>query len=114
MRANLRTRRQDRELFFDKYLRQGVLSFPSHKPMKRFLRPLLPLFLVPAPYVILAQTGPFNPEAWPPTIDINKTVHYVVTDGGLDWPGGFWNEGLSILSGGRPGYRGHQHRWAHR
>ena len=48
-----------------------------------------------------AQTGPFDPEQWPPTINSNLPVHYVVTDGTLAWPGGVWQEGtLSILSGG--------------
>lgn len=35
----------------------------------------------------LAQTGPFDPEQWPATINPNLPVHYVVTDGGLEPPG---------------------------
>lgn len=48
-----------------------------------------------------AQTGPFDPEQWPATINPNLPVHYVVTDGGLEPPSGLWDAGaLSILSGG--------------
>ena len=51
--------------------------------------------------VALAQTGPFDPEQWPATINPNLPVHYVVTDGGLEPPGAGWdNSALSILSGG--------------
>ncbi len=60
----------------------------------------LSLLLVGTSPWALAQTGPFSPEAWPNTLDANKVVHYVVTDGGLDSPGGSWSEGLQILSGG--------------
>jgi hypothetical protein len=45
-------------------------------------------------------TGPFDPEQWPATLDVSKTVHFVVTDGGLTSPGNAWSEGLSILTGG--------------
>lgn len=49
----------------------------------------------------LAQTGPFDPEQWPATIDPNAPVHYVVTDGTLDPAGGLWdNTAVSILTGG--------------
>jgi len=45
--------------------------------------------------------GPYSPESWPATIDKNKTVHYVVTDPGLNAPGANWiADGLSILTGG--------------
>jgi hypothetical protein len=50
---------------------------------------------------LLAQTGPFDPEAWPPTIDTTKLVDYVVTDAGLEAPDPNWfKDGLIILSGG--------------
>ncbi len=51
---------------------------------------------------LIAATGPFDPEAWPPTVDPNKLVHYVVTEGTLTPPeGAFWQEGvLQILTGG--------------
>jgi hypothetical protein len=48
-----------------------------------------------------AQTGPFDPERWPATINPNVPVHYVVTDGGLEPPSASWdNAALSILTGG--------------
>jgi hypothetical protein len=48
-----------------------------------------------------AQTGPFDPEQWPPTVDPAKAVHYFVTDAGLNPPGTAWLPGqLQILSGG--------------
>lgn len=51
--------------------------------------------------IALAQTGPFDPEQWPATINPNLPVHYVVTDGGLEPPGGVWDgTALSILTGG--------------
>lgn len=51
--------------------------------------------------VTLAQTGPFDPEQWPPTINPDLPVHYVVSDGGLEPPSAWWdNSALSILSGG--------------
>lgn len=48
-----------------------------------------------------AQTGPFDPEQWPATINPDVPVHYVVTDGGLEPPSFWWdNFALTILSGG--------------
>jgi hypothetical protein len=47
-----------------------------------------------------AATGPYAPDAWPPTIDTTKAVHFVVTDGGLSAPADNWTPDLSILSGG--------------
>ncbi|HYG36635.1 MAG TPA: hypothetical protein VEC99_17710 [Clostridia bacterium] len=49
----------------------------------------------------IAQTGPFDPESWPATIDSTKAVHYVVTDGSFTPPSDSWHEGsLSFLTGG--------------
>jgi len=48
----------------------------------------------------LAQTGPFDPDQWPATVDSSKVVHYVVTDGGLEPPDVYWVENLNILTGG--------------
>jgi hypothetical protein len=49
----------------------------------------------------LGQEGPFDTEQWPPTVDPNALVNYVVTDAGLDAPSGNWLSGaLLILSGG--------------
>jgi hypothetical protein len=44
--------------------------------------------------------GPFKPDAWPPTVDRNKLVHYVVTDEGLTPPSPSWQPNLKILTGG--------------
>ncbi len=52
------------------------------------------------PFGALAQTGPFDPERWPTTINPNVPVHYVVTDGGLEPPSFWWDTTLNILSGG--------------
>ncbi len=43
------------------------------------------------------QNGPFDPEQWPPTINLNLPVHFVVTDGMLWSPGGAWFEGALII-----------------
>ena len=40
---------------------------------------------------LFAQTGPFDPETWPATVNPNLPVHYVVTDGGLEPPGASWD-----------------------
>jgi len=68
--------------------------------MNRWFHPFAPLLIAALPHVVQAQTGPFDPEAWPPTVDVNKVVHFVVTDGSLTSPGGSWTEGLQILTGG--------------
>jgi len=51
---------------------------------------------------LVAATGPFDPADWPATVDPNKVVHYVVTDGSLWPPGGSgsWSDSLRILTGG--------------
>lgn len=71
--------------------------------MKPLHLSLFACLVVSVPRLVLGQTGPYDPEAWPPTIDTGKLVHYVVTDGVLDWPGGAWTDALSILSGGDQG-----------
>ena len=49
---------------------------------------------------LAAQTGPFDPESWPTTVNPTKTVHLVVTDTGLTPPGPTWLDGtLQILTG---------------
>src|ERR1043166_2452616 len=48
----------------------------------------------------LAQKGPFNPEAWPPTIDAAKKVHFICVDGKLEPPNPNWTANLKILTGG--------------
>jgi len=47
-----------------------------------------------------AQTGPFNPDQWPPTIDASQRVHFISTDELLPSPGENWTPDLSLLSGG--------------
>ena len=47
-----------------------------------------------------AKNGPFNPEAWPPTIDSSKKVHFISVDGALSPPNDNWSANLKILTGG--------------
>jgi len=63
---------------------------------------LLPtLFLAASALGVSAQTNAPDPEAWPPTIDTNKTVHYISVDGAFSPPSASWISGdLQILSGG--------------
>lgn len=69
--------------------------------MKASFIPCCAVLFGSAAFLTFAQTGPYNPEAWPPTIDINKVVHFVTTDGALTSPGGFWYEPpMTILAGG--------------
>jgi hypothetical protein len=58
--------------------------------------------LLAAPWV-QAQQGPFDPAAWPESIDPSKMVHFVTTDGGLAAPSDSWQPTLTILSGGDQG-----------
>ena len=44
--------------------------------------------------------GPFNPEAWPTSINPAKKVHYVCTDGTLPPPNSNWTANMKILTGG--------------
>ncbi len=44
--------------------------------------------------------GPFNPEAWPPSIDLSKKVHYISIDNTFNPPGANWTANLKILTGG--------------
>jgi hypothetical protein len=39
----------------------------------------------------LGQTGPFDPENWPATIDSTKAVHYIATDDGFTPPSDSWH-----------------------
>lgn len=43
------------------------------------------------------QDGPFDPEAWPSTINPDLPVHFVVTDYLLTSPGGAWIEDALII-----------------
>lgn len=54
-----------------------------------------------------AQTGPFSASDWPPTIDTNATVDFVVIDPNAVFttPAG-WNGNLSLASGGDQTYIG--------
>lgn len=44
--------------------------------------------------------GPFSPEAWPPTLDPTKKVHYISIDNALTPPSANWTSNLKILTGG--------------
>jgi hypothetical protein len=46
------------------------------------------------------QTGPFPPEAWPPTVDPSKVVHYFVAQESLAAPNDNWVPSMTVLSGG--------------
>jgi hypothetical protein len=46
------------------------------------------------------KKGPFNPEAWPPTIDETKKVHFISIDNALQPPNTNWTGNLKILTGG--------------
>jgi hypothetical protein len=47
-----------------------------------------------------AKRGPFDPEAWPPTIDPTKKVHYICIDDTLKPANSNWIANLKILTGG--------------
>ncbi len=48
-----------------------------------------------------AQSGPFDPAAWPGTADASKVVHFVTTDSQLEPLGDSWIQGgMKMLSGG--------------
>jgi hypothetical protein len=64
------------------------------------LVPLLVAFAPGRPTVPRAQKGPFNPEAFPPTIDLAKQVHFISIDNAFSSPGGNWTPNLKILTGG--------------
>lgn len=50
--------------------------------------------------ILHGQEGPFPPDAWPPTVDADKTVHFVSVDFDLEGLNGNWDESLTVLSGG--------------
>ncbi len=67
---------------------------------------LATLALAAAPLASLqAQTGPFSPNDWPPTINANATVDYTVLDpnAAFNSPAG-WNNVLSLAGGGDQTY----------
>ena len=66
----------------------------------RTLHSLLPLFCGLISASLLAQQGPFPPEAWPPIINPAASIQYVSIGDGLPAPNGKWTPNLSILSGG--------------
>ncbi len=51
---------------------------------------------------VCAQEGPFDPAAWPGTIDPGATVHYVVVGDAIEIPddAAHWTPTLQILAGG--------------
>jgi len=54
-----------------------------------------------------AQTGPFSPSDWPPTINSNAAVDYVIIDPNATFstPAG-WNGVLTLANGGDEAYSG--------
>jgi hypothetical protein len=47
-----------------------------------------------------SRKGPFSPDAWPPTMDSSKIVHFIDLDGKLLPPSPRWSGNLKILTGG--------------
>lgn len=43
--------------------------------------------------------GPFNPEKWPPTLDLTRKVHFISIDGALTPPTPDWTPNLMVLTG---------------
>jgi len=71
----------------------------THRAMWLALAPMLAV-LVGVIGRQAAKNGPFNPEAWPPTIDPTKKVHFISIDGALSPPNDNWTGNLHILTGG--------------
>ena len=59
-----------------------------------------PLFCGLLGLSVLAQQGPFPPEAWPPTVDKNANIQYVSVGETLAPLNDHWSPNLSILTGG--------------
>ena len=66
---------------------------------KRSIKLLSGLLLFSLGGSLLAQ-GPYDPDAWPPTADPDKTVHFVSTDNTFVPLGDTWTSTLALLSGG--------------
>ena len=66
--------------------------------MKLLLPALLLTFTVAL--TAIAQTGPFDPEKLPPTINAAKKVHFVSTDNAFTAPNTNWVPCLKTLTGG--------------
>jgi hypothetical protein len=56
--------------------------------------------------VVHAQTGPFSPTNWPPTVDANATVDYYIVDQNATFstPAG-WSQTVSFAGGGDQAYQ---------
>jgi hypothetical protein len=66
-----------------------------------FFVALLPLGLATAAVqAAKPRHGPFDPERWPPTIDLKRKVHFVSVDGAFTAPAPDWTPNLKILTGG--------------
>ena len=50
--------------------------------------------------------GPFNPEKWPPTLDLTRKVHFVSIDGALTSANSGLDAELEGIDRSRPHYRG--------
>src|SRR5438128_3684 len=85
---------------------RGSVPVGDHKNMQRSQRmawltvALIPAVLAGTLLRPTAKRGPFSPEAWPPTIDATKKVHFVSIDGAFSPPNDNWTANLAILTGG--------------
>src|SRR5262249_45290210 len=82
---------------------KSLPSITMDKRTAQWLQFLAIIFVCLAPNIrLLAQTGPFYPTNWPPTIDTNSTgVDYYIVDPSatFDTPPG-WSQSISFSGGG--------------
>jgi hypothetical protein len=82
---------------------KSLPSVTMHKKVTQWLQFLPIIFICLAPSTrLLAQTGPFYPTNWPPTIDTNSmAVDYYIVDPSavFDTPPG-WNPTITFSGGG--------------
>src|SRR6266576_754458 len=87
---------------------KSLPSITMDKKATQWFQFLAITFICLAPNIRLdAQTGPFYPTNWPPTIDTNSTgVDYLIVDLSaiFDTPPGWNNIGVSFSGGGDQDY----------
>ncbi len=66
----------------------------------RFLVSAVLIFAGAASRPSRSPNGPFNPDAWPPTLNLSKKFHYVSVDNAFAPPGPNATPNLKILTGG--------------
>lgn len=90
-------------------LRKGLKSplGPPWTTRRAHRFPIAAVIVLLAATATQAQTGPFSVTDWPPTINANATVDYVIIDpnAAFTTPGG-WNPGLTLANGGDEAYSG--------